>query len=61
MINKVRAKSPLPPRLSMDEYADFMTQNMEHRAFEQTLIQKNMEERIIKAFVLHADNSDAHA
>jgi len=56
MIQKFRDTSPMPPRLSMDEYVDFMSQNMEHRVLDQTLIQKDIEERILKPFSLHSDD-----
>jgi len=42
----------LPPRLTMDEYADFISKNLESADRKQIRLQKEIEERITKRFCI---------
>ena len=41
---------PLPPRLTMDEYADFVSETLRHGDPERIARQKEIEERIVLPF-----------
>ncbi len=41
-----------PPHLTMDEYADFISENLKFADREQIRVQKELEERITKRFCI---------
>ena len=45
-------KEQLPPRLTMDDYADFISENLESAESEQIRMQKEIEEHITKRFFI---------
>ena len=51
---------PLPPRLTMDEYADFISETLRHSDPERMARQKKMEERVAVAFRLPAEPIKRH-
>jgi len=51
MMNTVEYdKQTFPPHLAMDEYADFLSENVKSAGHEQIRIQNEIEERITKRF-----------
>ena len=41
---------PLPPRLTMNEYADWISRSLRHGASPRNMQQKRMEERVLRRF-----------
>lgn len=52
---------PLPPRLTMDEYVDFISETLASHNRELAMLQKNLEERITTPFSIPRSLPDALA
>ena len=59
MIDSPSLSSPLPPRLSMDEYADFVEASLRECDCARAMRQKELEERIRVPFRIVGDAPSA--